>query len=183
MEPLDALEESFDHARKIVGGVRPDQYAEPTPCTEWDVRALLTHMVGVMMNMEQGTSGGELVPDVNAVALDTNVATQFGAAADRTLAAWRANGIAGEVNVGAGPMPAALAASINLVDTTAHTWDLARATGQDDTIPDDLAVATLQIAQGFVDGVREYAGIKPAVTVDAAASPTVKFVAYMGRRP
>ena len=126
MELLDALGESFDEARKVVGGVGPDQYGAPTPCTEWDVRALLAHMVGVLTNMERGVTGAALLPDVNGITLDDDVASQFGAAADRALAAWRTNGLDGEVNVGAGAMPAALAASINLVDTTAHTWDLAR---------------------------------------------------------
>ncbi len=183
MELLDALGESFDEARKVVGGVGPDQYGAPTPCTEWDVRALLAHMVGVLTNMERGVTGAALLPDVNGITLDDDVASQFGAAADRALAAWRTNGLDGEVNVGAGAMPAALAASINLVDTTAHTWDLARATGQSAQLPDALATTTLQVAEGFVDGVREFAGISAAVAVDASASPTEKFAAYMGRRP
>jgi uncharacterized protein (TIGR03086 family) len=183
MELLDALEESFDQARNVVGGVRPDQYGTPTPCTEWDVRALLAHMVGVLTNMERGVTGAELLPDMNGIALDDDVATQFGTAADRTLAAWRSHGLDGDVNIGAGAMPAMLGASINLVDTTAHTWDLARATGQSDALPDDLATTALQVAEGFVDGVRQFAGISPAVAVDASASPTAKFAAYMGRRP
>src|SRR5262245_29794026 len=107
MDTIEALDQSFDHARKIVGGVRPDQYGNPTPCTEWDVRQLLTHMVGTMMNFERGVTGAELLPDINKVALDDDVAAQFNAAADRTLAAWRTHGLDGEVNVGAGPMPAA----------------------------------------------------------------------------
>jgi uncharacterized protein (TIGR03086 family) len=183
MELLAALDQSFDQARKIVGGVRADQYGRPTPCTEWDVRALLGHMVGVMVNMERGVSGGELLPDMNNIDLDDDVAAQFGAASERTLAAWRTNGLDGEVNVGAGAMPAALGASINLVDTTAHTWDLARATGQDGAIPDSLAATSLQVAEGFVDGVRQFAGIAPAIAVPADASPTARFVAYMGRQP
>jgi uncharacterized protein (TIGR03086 family) len=183
MELLDALDQSFDQARKIVGGVRPDQYAQPTPCTEWDVQALLGHMVGVMMNMERGVTGAALLPDMNGVALDTDVAAQFATASDRTLAAWRSRGLEGEIDVGAGPMPAALGASINLVDTTAHAWDLARATGQDEMLPDALADTSLQVAEGFVDGVRQFAGINPAIPVASDASPTAKFVAYMGRQP
>jgi uncharacterized protein (TIGR03086 family) len=183
MELLDALDQSFDQARKVVVGVRPDQLGAPTPCTEWTVQQLLTHMVGAMTNIGRGVTGAELLPDMNKIDLDADVAAQYAAASEGTLAAWRAHGLDGEVNIGAGPMPAALAASINLVDACAHTWDLARATGQDDALPDPLATYTLQVAEGFVDGVRQFAGINPAVPVDAGASPTAKFVAYMGRKP
>ena len=34
------------HAAESIAGVKPDDYAKPTPCTEWDVRTLANHMAG-----------------------------------------------------------------------------------------------------------------------------------------
>jgi uncharacterized protein (TIGR03086 family) len=183
VELLDALSESFDHAAKVVGGVQPAQLDSPTPCPEWTLRQLLTHTTGVVASM--GLAARGLEPrNPNEFALDADLAGQFRAEADRTLAAWREGGLDGEMNVGAGPMPAAVALGINLADTTTHSWDIARATGQDARIPDDVARAALGFVQQFVnDDVRAFAGFAPPVEVGAAASPTDQLVAFLGRTP
>jgi uncharacterized protein (TIGR03086 family) len=184
MELLDFLSQSFDHASKIVAGVSADQLSEKTPCTEWDVRALLVHMTGGMVNIGRGARGEELLADMNAYPLDADFGAQYRREAERTLESWHERGLAGQVDIGAGPMPASFAASINLVDSATHSWDLARATGQDAELPDDLASAVLGTARGFVDdGLRRFAGIDPAIPVDSDATPTARLVAFMGRVP
>ena len=182
METLDALAQSFDHTTSVIGGVRADQMSEATPCSEWDVRALLTHTVGVVTNIGNGVRGNEMA-DPNAIALDNDVAAQFRIAAASTLAAWRSAGIDGEANIGAGPMPASMAVGINLVDTTTHAWDIARATGQPEEIPAELAATVLAVAHTFLnDDIRNFAGIGPAIEPAADATPTEKLVAFLGRR-
>ena len=183
METLDALSQTFDHTESVIAGVRPDQMTAATPCSEWDVRSLLTHTVGVVANIGNGVRGGEMF-DPNGIALEEDVARQFRDAAASTLAAWRAAGLDGEANIGAGPMPASMAANINLVDTTTHAWDIARATGQSEEIPAELATSVLAAAHGFLnDDIRSFAGIGPATAVGADATPTQALVAFLGRRP
>jgi len=140
--------------------------------------------MGVLANCGRGAGGDELLPDGNAIPLDTDLGGQFRAEADRALAAWKACPLDGEVNIGAGPMPARAALSVNLLDTTAHSWDVARATGQDPTLPDELATTVLAVAQGFVtDDLRARAGFDPAIPVPTDAAPTDQFVAFLGRQP
>jgi uncharacterized protein (TIGR03086 family) len=183
MEMLDALSETFDHTTKVLGGVQPTQLSAPTPCREWDVRALVGHMMGVIVNMGRGASGTELV-DPGSITLADDLDTQFRTEADRTLAAWKARDTDGEVNIGAGPMPVPAAMGINLIDTATHSWDVARATGQDGRLPDDLAAMVLAAAQASVnDQVRAFAGIDPAVPAPAGASATEQLVAFLGRQP
>ena len=183
MELLDALSETFDHTAKIVGGVQPGQLDDPTPCTEWRTRQLLSHVMGVVANMGRAARGEELA-DMNAYPLDDDFASQFRTEAERTLVAWKTKQPTDEVNVGAGPMPAQVAMTINLVDTTTHSWDIARATGQDATIPDELAGTALTAAKGFVnDDIRNFVGINPPVSVGADAGSTEQLVAFMGRKP
>jgi len=184
MDLLDPLAQTFDHATKVLGGVTPDRLDAPTPCTEWNLGALVGHVVGVVTNMGLGARGETLLPDINDVPLEPDVAHQFRGIADGTLAAWRAQPADGTVDVGAGPMPASLAMSINLVDTATHSWDIARASGQDGTLPDDLAATVLTVAEGFLnDQIRSFAGIDRPVAVAADASPTDRLVAFLGRRP
>ena len=184
MELLDALAQTFDHAVRVVAGVQPDQLDGATTCRDWDVRALVAHMTGVVMNMGRGASGAELLADINAVPVEPDFGTQFRGEADRTLAAWVARGLDGEVNVGAGPMPARVGIGINVFDTATHSWDIARATGQDANLPDDVAATALAACQSIVtDDTRKFAGFDPAVAVGAAGSPTEQLVAFLGRQP
>jgi uncharacterized protein (TIGR03086 family) len=182
MDLITALDETFAHTQKVVSGIRPEQLAQSTPCREWDVRSLFAHMTGVVMNMELGASGQPLLADVNAVKVGDDLAAQFSAAADATLAAWRTRRLDDEVNIGAGPMPASVALSINLLDTGTHSWDLARATGQDPSLPDPLAATILECAHNVVrDDIRQFAGFDPEVKVGADASATAQLVAFLGR--
>lgn len=148
------------------------------------MKALVAHMMGVVMNMGRGASGTELLADVNTVPLDADVGAQFGAEADRTLAAWTARGLEGEVNVGAGPMPAQVGIGINLLDTATHSWDIARATGQDANLPNEVAATALAACQGIVtDDIRKFAGFDPAVSIVGDVGPTDQLVAFLGRQP
>ena len=184
MELLEALAQTFDHAAKVVAGVRPDQLDYPTPCRDWDVRALVAHTMGVVMNMGRGASGAELLADVNAVLLDFDVGAQFRGETDRTLTAWTARGLDGEVDVGAGPMPARAGIAINLLDTATHSWDIARATGQDANLPDAVAATALAACQSIVtDAARTFAVFDPAVPIAGTAGPTEQLVAFLGRLP
>jgi len=184
MELLEALAQTFEHANHVVAGVRPDQLGLPTPCRDWDVKALVAHTMGVVMNMGLGAGGADLRADINGVTLDPDVGAQFRDETDRTLAAWVSHGLEGEVDVGAGPMPARVAVGINLLDTATHSWDIARATGQDANLPDDVAATALAACQSIVtDDTRKFAGFDPAVVVGAAGSPTEQLVAFLGRQP
>ena len=148
------------------------------------MRALVTHTLGVVMNMGRGAGGAELLADINAVALEADLGSQFRAEADRTLAAWTARGVDGEVNIGAGPMPVQAGMSINLLDTADPLLGHRRATGQDADLPDALATTVLAVSQGFVsDDIRKFAGFDPVVPVGPGAGPTEQLVAFLGRRP
>jgi len=184
MDLHNALSQSYDHTAKLIGGVQPGQLDGPTPCTEWQLRQVLSHAMGVIANMTRGARGEELLAEMNSYPLEDDLASQFRSETERNLAAWKANGPSGEVNVGAGPMPAEFAMGINLVDITTHSWDIACATGQDGTLSDELATTVLSVAKGFVnDDIRKFVGIDPPIPVGDDANPTVQLVAFMGRQP
>ena len=48
MELYEALDHAVASTAGIVNTVRPDQAGAPTPCTEWDVRDLLNHIIGTL---------------------------------------------------------------------------------------------------------------------------------------
>ena len=78
MELIDALEQTFQHADGVIGNVRPDQYDDPTPCSEWAVRDLLSHTIGVVSGLGAAAAGNP----PSEFALGTDPAAQFREAAD-----------------------------------------------------------------------------------------------------
>ena len=182
MDTIDALSQTYDRMHQLVKGVSADQLANATPCREWDVRALLAHTLSVVSGLSAAAAGSVPAP----LHLDEgDIAGQFRALADASLAAWQAPGVLDrEMDGGAGAMPGASYASINTLDTLVHAWDLARATGQDAAVPDALAEHVLGICQAVVTPeARQFAGFDPAVDLPAGAGPTDRLVAFLGRQP
>src|SRR5215469_13911996 len=48
MELYEAFDQAIASTAAIVKTVRPDQAGTPTPCTQWDVRDLLNHVIGTL---------------------------------------------------------------------------------------------------------------------------------------
>ena len=180
MDLIDSLEQTFEYAHRVIAGVSVQHYDDKTPCTEWTVRDLLEHMIGVVAGLGAAAAGTaprrfELAPDP---------AAQFQAAAASNLAAWRTPGaIDRVVDFGPGPMPGTAVASINLLDIATHSWDLATATGQPSALPDDVARAALEASLATITPEIRPGRFAPAVTVPADASPTDRLVAFLGRTP
>lgn len=180
MDLIDALDLTFAHAHDVVAGVRPDQYDDKTPCAEWNVRDLLEHMIGVVDGLGAAVSGR--VPE--PFSLSSDPAAQLHAAATSAMAGWRTPGVFDRmVDAGPGPLPGRALASINLLDTATHTWDLATATGQPAALPDDLAAAALEASRAIVNAELRPGRFGPEVPAAAGATPTEALVAFLGRTP
>lgn len=184
MDLVTALAATFDRTGDLFAGVAPEQWDDTTPCAEWDVRVLATHTLGVVENMGHTARGEEGVDDVNAVELGADPAARFRAVAATTLAAWRGADLDAPLDFGGGRVvPTRFAVMVNLLDTSTHAWDLARATGQDEELPPGVAEAALASAREVVrDEIRGTRGFDPALTPAGDATPTEQLVAFLGRR-
>jgi uncharacterized protein (TIGR03086 family) len=187
MQPLAALEVSLGQTRPIVGGVTADQLDLPTPCSEWDVRALLNHMLGVITmfrdlpagNPDMAALGGDHVGDDPAAVYD-DVATA-------TLAAWRMEGVVDNpVQFPGSDMPGDFAARLLAGDVLLHGWDLAHATGQTVAWNQELAADALdwheEAVRRFPPALRA-SGFSPPVAVSPDADPMTRLVGFAGRQP
>ena len=184
MQLVDALDQTFDHAHKVISGVRPEQYADPTPCEEWNVQQLLTHVVGVTTVMGEATAAGKADRRPDSVALSDDPAAQFRTAADAALAGWRKPGIMDEtINAGPGHMPGRVLAGINLLDTATHSWDLARATGQSEDLPPAVAEAALEASHQIVDDQLRPGRFGPELDAPEGCTSTDRLVTFLGRQP
>lgn len=185
-DPLDTLAKVQAATARVVYGVRSDQYDDPTPCTEMDVRALLKHLVTCMQYFASVVDGVpydvDSTPDVTA----GDPAAAYDEAAHRVTAAWSAPGAFDrDYDLPFGRMPAAIALGTVTQETLVHGWDLAHATGQvleiDPSIPEEM----LAIASSMLGPTGRDAGVPFADAVPIAddAPALDRLVAYLGRRP
>ena len=68
-------------------------------------------------------------------------------------------------------------------DVFMHTWDLARATGQDETLDRDLCAALLAGMEPIEDVMRSSGQYGPRVAVPADADVQTRLLGFIGREP
>jgi uncharacterized protein (TIGR03086 family) len=175
MDLLDLFDRGTEWtASKIPGAT--SQLDGKSTCNDWDVRALLDHMIDSQQYFAASARGEEATlpnPSPPALIGDDPVAA-YDAIRRETLRAHREPGVLEKT----GP-----ALGIAFVDQLVHGWDLAKATGQDATMPDDLARAAFAMIDGQLTDERRGGGFEPAVEVPDDATAQDKLVAYTGRRP
>jgi uncharacterized protein (TIGR03086 family) len=171
----------------VISGVRPDQLTLPTPCDEYDVRALVGHLVAVLQRLAAvawGESPFSIPQEVVGVP-DDQWRGAWDGGAHQVRAAWTDDAVLGRALVlPFATLPGAVAMSIYTAEVTAHTWDLAKATGQSPAWDDEIverALATMTMA--LPPEVRHEAPFDAPVAVADDAPLIDRFVAWMGRRP
>src|SRR5215469_1342549 len=185
---------AFDHAvastAEIVKATPAEQLDAPTPCTEWDVHALLNHVIGTLW-LAEGLFGDQAprypmapggLPPADLVGDDP--AAAYAEAATAALAASAGDALTRLHVTPLGEMPGPGLAGFTTLDILVHGWDLAMATGQPADLDGRLAAHVLGFAGQALATPEARAGrIGPAVAVAADAPVTQRLVGFLGRRP
>ena len=174
MDPLDLFDRGSAWTKGKIASSQ-DRLNVSTCCDDWNVRSVINHLIAGQQ-VFQGAARGEPVsppegppPDV----IGDDPAQQYEEARQATMTAFREPGALEK----AGPT-----LGIAFVDQVVHGSDLAKATGQDATIPPDLAEAAFGMVNGRLDDNRGNF-FKPAVPVPEDAPAQDKLLAYLGRKP
>jgi uncharacterized protein (TIGR03086 family) len=183
VDPVETAERSYGIAGRVIAGVRPEQLDQSTPCSEWDVRALVNHLIGGHFYFAAAVRGDQM--DANAKPPDfaaNDPAGTFAQASTEMLKAWREPGALDKtVQTLMGPLPATMLIGLWTNDNLVHAWDLARATGQDENLDPELATKMLGMVQGVDLPRGEGAPFKPAQPCAQSAIPEQKLAAFLGR--
>ena len=176
-------------AGEFVEHVHPGDLARSTPCAGWDLRALLTHMVGQNDGFAAAVTAGDAPrsaythPAVNA----SDMAPEWHRSADRLLAAFADAHPDDEVLLieidPDSTFPVAAALGMHLLDTVIHTWDLASSLGNPYRPDDDLIAIVAAGARRVPAGAsrtRSGAAFAPAVTTDQT-DQWLETLALLGR--
>jgi uncharacterized protein (TIGR03086 family) len=180
------LASALAQLRRLMGSVRREQLVLPTPCVQWDLRALLGHVLAVIRRSALVGEDGSTrwVPHVVAIESDT-WRHAFDAAEAQARSAWaRPQVLTGTTAGPWGEVPAPVALSGFVLELAAHAWDLATSIGERLPLDAGLATAALQIATRLVppelrDGGRAFG---PPVAAPVGADAATRLAAYLGRR-
>jgi len=188
VDVVATFERVLDQTNDVIDRVDPSQLSNPTPCSEWDVRAVINHITGGAMMfaecVEQGSVPdsrlGELMAGDN---LGDDFKASYRAASDRARATFAVPGaLEKTVKLPFGEMPGGVALNIAIMDVMTHAADIAKATGQ--TIDDDEVLATaLEVGRQLItDDFRRPGVFDAEQPVPPNASAADQLLAFAGRK-
>jgi hypothetical protein len=71
--------------------------------------------------------------------------------------------------------------NLRLVDVAHDTWDLARATGQDETLDPDAVAKAFEVLAPLDEAIRRPGGFGAKIVPPADADPQMEFLCFCGR--
>lgn len=185
LRPL--LGDAIDIINSLMANTADDQLGRATPCGEYDVLALLSHLRGALertATIAQGERAVGTMPDVAAdpATIRVDVAEASRAAID----AWSDDALLTSiVHPPFGPAPGAVVVLAYSSEMLVHAWDLAVATGQTVTWPADeqLAIVLAGMRQALSAERDQEFPFAPPVSIDESAAMIDQLAAWSGRRP
>ena len=166
-----------------VEGAAPDAWDNPAPPEGWVARDVVRHLVEWFPSFLSGAAGitlpsGPSVDDdpVGAWRVQTDAVQ---ALLDDSTVAETEHDLPhiGRMQLGQ---------AVDMIytnDVFMHTWDLARATGQDETLDAEKCAAMLEGMLPMDDALRQSGHFGPRVQVPDDADPQTRILAFIGRTP
>ena len=172
----------------LVAGVGPEQWHHDTPCSEWDVRALVHHLLyeqrwvppifagltieqvgdrfdGDLMGNDASTWPGLLASSTQ----EAHAVVAQPAALERT------------VHLSFGDVPGQEYVMQLTADLAIHGWDLARATGQDEALDPGAVALLLPWTEANADLLAASGMFGSRIDADPDAPDDVRLLGLLGR--
>jgi uncharacterized protein (TIGR03086 family) len=169
-----------------VHAVKDDQWHLPTPCTEWDVRAVVNHLTYEMrwaVPLFQGKTIEEVGDRFEGDLLGDDPKGAWDDAAGQAAAAVRADGVMERpVHLSFADVPGSEYAMQLQADLLVNGWDLARATGGDERLDPGLVQACSAWFREREELYRAGGSIGPRPELPPRPDAQTELLAAFGRR-
>lgn len=187
-DPRPLFAQAVDQAERQVAAVRPAELRNSTPCADYDLRALLGHMVAVLRKLAHVGTGRDArdITDVIDGITDTGWATAFAQARRDVDGIWAEDALLDRsVALPWATLPGRVALDAYTHEFTAHSWDVAQATGRLADLDPALAERALDGFATFApaDSRDEKGPFGPVVPASDNADAYTRLATYLGRRP
>ena len=177
-----ATQEFDDRVRAI----RPDQWRDPTPDTEWDVRALVNHLVVEQLWVPE-TLAGKTVEEVGDrfegdQTGDDPVATWQRAVAESRATFAQPDALDRIIHLTGRDAPARDYCREMTGDAIIHSWDLAKAIGADDRLDPELVQFAFEGFEAVKEQLAATGLFADPIDVPDDADLQTRLLAIVGRR-
>ena len=169
----------------LVHLIRSEHWDLPTPCDEWNVRALLNHVTGEALwtaPLMRGATIEQVGDRFDGDVLGGDPAATWDAAAAEARSAVDEPGALQRITqLSMGDTPATEYVNQLFADHLIHGWDLAQAIGADDRMDADLVAACAAWFDEIEPLYRDVGAIGPRPAVDPGADAQTMLLARFGR--
>jgi uncharacterized protein (TIGR03086 family) len=184
--PLDLLAAARDQFRPILAQVTIEHLDSQTPCSEWDLRALLNHIAGRAI-LSEAAARNEVVKafaDDSKDLVGSNPADSIRQLVDASVAAWQTAVDLDAIRVTPiGEVPGVGIMTFHAQDVFVHTWDVARTLSIAATFDPALTEAMLELHRQTVTPEIRSMFYGPEVAVANDAPAIERLVGFLGRQP
>ena len=184
------MSEAADEHRRVaaaftttVEGVAPDAWDRPAPVDGWVARDVVGHLVEWLPAFLDGATGITLPA---GPAVDDDPVGAWRTQTDAVQALLDDPAVAGREHDLPHIGRMSLEQAIDMIytsDVFLHRWDLARATGQDETLDPDKCAAMLEGMLPMDEMLRQSGQYGPRVDVPDDADVQTRLIAFIGRVP
>ena len=175
--------EEFDRYMKEI---KPDQWGNQTPCTEWSVRDLVNHIVNEdkwTAPLMEGSTIEEVGDRFDGDLLGDDPQGAWEMAKKEASNAVQSEGaLERTVNVSWGQIPSSEYITQLFNDHVLHAWDLAKGIGADDTLDPELVEVIYAGAAPRADEIQGYGVFGTRVEVPDDADTQTKLLGIFGRK-
>ena len=169
-----------------VFAIKDDQWSDSTPCTAWDVRALVNHLVyetAWIPPLLGGRTIAQVGDALDGDLLGDDPKGEWRRRADQASAAVAEEGALDRtVQISRGEVPGGEYVFEVMADLVVHGWDLARAIGSDETIDPQLLEAVYPFYEPIVAILKQTGAFGPDVEPPLGADRQTLLLAMLGRQ-
>jgi uncharacterized protein (TIGR03086 family) len=179
------LERAIGYTLGSLQLVTPDVIAKPTPCRDWDLKALLAHMNDSLIALQEAVDIGQVQLARQAGEPDPTVdpVAALRSRACRLLGAWTSMDGIDPVSIGGARVSTSIVTRAGAIEIAIHGWDVAQGCGHCRPLPPSLAEVLLACAPALVTDADRPARFAEAVDIPPWAGPGDRLLALLGRDP
>ena len=172
---ITKLIDDFDARVKSAGN---DKWDAGAPCEDWKARDVVAHVAGNLNRVSAGLQGQQ----PREIGADEDIVSAWNTAKEGFQMALPTADLTQSVPGPFGPMPAEqLIGRIIATDVLVHTWDLARATGGDETLDQEAVAGSYSGLKPMSEMLRRPGVMGPEVTAPEGADLQTQFLSFTGR--
>lgn len=185
MDPKELFIYAVGQANGCVKHLREDEFGNKTPCSEWNLKELLNHMVYELLwvpELLQGKTVADIGDKYEGDVLGENPVESWQKASKAALAAVKSADLDAPTHLSYADVPASRYITEMGGEMLIHGWDLGQSINCSIIFEEKAADAAYKFYALNIKGFRDGGFVGKAVAVADDAPLQTKLLALMGRR-